>query len=1067
MSNKRTIIGKTAPVPLGQQKAVNSLPVVFAEDQPAIPVEEQNKIQSEVALSLLGIPRAEVALGIFADVNTYDINPSEWSQFPIANEVSDTGEVETGLNHLALEAGAELVAEQGRTTILTSKRFFRYQPGRVSSSTMGVKMNRTDDTELLSAKESTKARANTMKGAPSIKKWGIFDKLDGYYFEIANGGQENDFRCVRRTQALAYGEPPGVSATSAAWNAVVPGVDTGSNINSGNWGEFGVDPVIYRNGLCYVAAAINDPSLVYDPVDVKKIAIDGDDLNDFEYEEKYALRLAYRDSASTVKEHMDGRHYQFPFDQLQIDKASSTYRDWETSEKAGTSVFLKPTSNYIRLDAHCKWQDTITNLSRGDFDGGGTTTSDFSTDLNIKVDGELTRVCHFTGGTSGPSITSGDGRFGFDPTPSEANSAVKCWNLLVTTQSGEMPTDTTYGQILGANTRNAGYEYDPSNTSSANKGVYNITLKEWFHLCVPPEYRKVYEWRPVRAMFSGDQLNGKNNDTRWSDVSTANVDPTEISVKRPGDPVKLDGDIVKTKSEYDVDFSKVTMWKIEFSWYGAVGALFLAYVPVGNGEARWVRVHHMRASNQLDVASLGNATLPITYLAHGGLESNLSQGNRLVKYGASYYIDGGDKGTVKLLSKSTDFPKPVIYGQFVATASSATSNANVIRLAFNNANTDRDQFIGSYLKSDTTRKVIWAEKGSTDNEVDLYFNAATGKTTGDLVELVVPRRQRAQLAIRAKDNVINTTGTPVRNRIQLYPLKYGIGMTDNNTDENIVSMNFIKNPLLITNNLDNNSLTGVSDGVLDIDIYTSSTDPGKGLELGSGTIPVKIDNTKTNVTGLGLLTGLLDQNGKYFYAYARGKATSATSVPFGATPTVNEIPVLVRVYRDAVTSVIYIQNYESKSVDISIFGPLMLVNMYNYTSTGAITRFTGTIGNNSATGDHNKFENQKKWDSSEVGTWESIAALSGAKVSQDFKLAPVAETGSNVFSIYANKGGETYDLSDYFAYNKEYISFPLTNEVDILGVYSYWESTSKSIIVPGDVPQDKIEIVNSLTWEEQ
>ena len=50
MANKQTIIGKTAPVPLGQQKAVNSLPVVFAEDQPPIPVEEQNKIQSEVAL---------------------------------------------------------------------------------------------------------------------------------------------------------------------------------------------------------------------------------------------------------------------------------------------------------------------------------------------------------------------------------------------------------------------------------------------------------------------------------------------------------------------------------------------------------------------------------------------------------------------------------------------------------------------------------------------------------------------------------------------------------------------------------------------------------------------------------------------------------------------------------------------------------------------------------------------------------------------------------------------------------------------------------------------------------
>ena len=60
------------------------------------------------------------------------------------------------------------------------------------------------------------------------------------------------------------------------------------------------------------------------------------------------------------------------------------------------------------------------------------------------------------------------------------------------------------------------------------------------------------------------------------------------------------------------------MYKIEFSWYGAVGALFLAYVPLDSGEARWVRVHHLRASNQLKVSSLGNPTLPITYYVYGG-----------------------------------------------------------------------------------------------------------------------------------------------------------------------------------------------------------------------------------------------------------------------------------------------------------------------------------------------------------------------------------------------------------------------------------------------------------------
>ena len=81
-SSAVVVVGRTAPVPPGQQKAEKSIPVVIASDQSTIPVAEQNKVASEVALSLLGIPRAEVALGIFADVNTYDVNPSEWTSTP-------------------------------------------------------------------------------------------------------------------------------------------------------------------------------------------------------------------------------------------------------------------------------------------------------------------------------------------------------------------------------------------------------------------------------------------------------------------------------------------------------------------------------------------------------------------------------------------------------------------------------------------------------------------------------------------------------------------------------------------------------------------------------------------------------------------------------------------------------------------------------------------------------------------------------------------------------------------------------------------------------------------------
>ena len=124
------VVGRTAPVPPGQQKSEKSIPVVIANDQSTIPVAEQNKVQSEVALSLLGIPRSEVALGIFADVNTYDVNPTEWSadpeQFSILPNTDSYTDIPAnqawGLSHVPSEAGALVEAPADKTAILTSKR---------------------------------------------------------------------------------------------------------------------------------------------------------------------------------------------------------------------------------------------------------------------------------------------------------------------------------------------------------------------------------------------------------------------------------------------------------------------------------------------------------------------------------------------------------------------------------------------------------------------------------------------------------------------------------------------------------------------------------------------------------------------------------------------------------------------------------------------------------------------------------------------------------------------------------------------------------------------------------
>jgi hypothetical protein len=187
----------------------------------------------------------------------------------------------------------------------------------------------------------------------------------------------------------------------------------------------------------------------------------------------------------------------------------------------------------------------------------------------------------------------------------------------------------------------------------------------------------------------------------------------------------------------------------------------------------------------------------------------------------------------------------------------------------------------------------------------------------------------------------------------------------------------------------------------------------------------------------------------------RGIATRSVTVGgFTATPSVSEFPILVRFFRKGTKY--YVQNYSAQSEPVTVYGSLLPVRMYTFNTQGTITPFTGDFT-------HTKYEDQKKWNETEfVGSFESIAQLSGASVSQDFRLSPVTDTGSTIFSLYTNRGGSQYDLTDYFSYNKEYISYPLTNEVDILCAYAMWESTSATL-----QPVNRLSIVNSLTWEEQ
>ena len=83
--------------------------------------------------------------------------------------------------------------------------------------------------------------------------------------------------------------------------------------------------------------------------------------------------------------------------------------------------------------------------------------------------------------------------------------------------------------------------------------------------------------------------------------------------------------------------------------------------------------------------------------------------------------------------------------------------------------------------------------------------------------------------------------------------------------------------------------------------------------------------------------------------------------------------------------------------------------------------------------------------------------LSSIKIATD-TVVPIPNTGINVATIYLQAGTEQLDLSPYFDYNKEYLSFPLTDQADSL--YFAIDSDTSA----GDSP-DQVSL--GCTWEEQ
>jgi len=125
------------------------------------------------------------------------------------------------------------------------------------------------------------------------------------------------------------------------------------------------------------------------------------------------------------------------------------------------------------------------------------------------------------------------------------------------------------------------------------------------------------------------------------------------TIKIPRDNFNGDSLDGRGKSGYNLRADKVTMYKIEFGWYGAIGARFYAYIPTDSGDARWVVIHTLVIENSLEGPCLRDSYFRFKYSLLITDMIRIRTPQYLYKYGSSYYIDGGDEGTTQIYSASS------------------------------------------------------------------------------------------------------------------------------------------------------------------------------------------------------------------------------------------------------------------------------------------------------------------------------------------------------------------------------------------------------------------------------
>jgi hypothetical protein len=165
------------------------------------------------------------------------------------------------------------------------------------------------------------------------------------------------------------------------------------------------------------------------------------------------------------------------------------------------------------------------------------------------------------------------------------------------------------------------------------------------------EEREAYISQLTGVVTYKDTLSDTEVAAREEEVTAGNLTKVYETVIQQN---QMNGDGLNSQGEsgYIYNPDTVTMYKIEFGWYGAIGARFYVYIPQSSGVSRWVTVHTLVIENQLGEPCLGDPFFFFKYRAYMDSPSRIRLPQFVEKYGASYYIDGGDEGTVSVSSGS-------------------------------------------------------------------------------------------------------------------------------------------------------------------------------------------------------------------------------------------------------------------------------------------------------------------------------------------------------------------------------------------------------------------------------